>query len=97
MIEKRKTCLYCGGEMESLTAKKKFCSDLHRLYYNRELKRGTLELPKVNEPALSRIETESKSQDHQTIPTFLQKPPRMEGESGIDYSIRIADWKNKKP
>lgn len=30
--------------MESKTAKKKFCSDLHRLYYHRELKRGTLEV-----------------------------------------------------
>jgi len=38
MIQKRKTCLYCGEEMESVTAKKKFCSDLHRVYWNREKK-----------------------------------------------------------
>ena len=38
MIQKRETCLYCGEKMESITAKKKFCSDLHRLYWNREQK-----------------------------------------------------------
>ncbi len=36
MIKKRETCLYCGEKMESITAKKKFCSTLHRVYYFRE-------------------------------------------------------------
>ena len=38
MIKKSDTCLYCGEEMESQTAKKKFCSTKCRVYYNRELK-----------------------------------------------------------
>lgn len=42
MIKKIENCVYCNEKMESKTAKKKFCSDLHRLYYHRELKRGTL-------------------------------------------------------
>lgn len=36
MIKKTENCLYCGEKMESKTAKKKFCSDLHRVYWNRE-------------------------------------------------------------
>lgn len=36
MIKKRDTCLYCGEKMDSKTAKKKFCSEVHRVYYNRE-------------------------------------------------------------
>jgi len=35
MIEKIKNCLYCGKEMESITAKKRFCSTKCRVYYNR--------------------------------------------------------------
>jgi len=38
MIKKRETCLYCGEKMESITAKKKFCSPLHKLYWHRENK-----------------------------------------------------------
>ena len=47
MIKKIENCIYCGERMESKTAKKKYCSDLHRVYYNREKKRGTLEIPKI--------------------------------------------------
>lgn len=36
MIIKIKSCLYCEQEMESITAKKRFCSDKCRVYYNRE-------------------------------------------------------------
>jgi len=43
MIQKSKTCLYCGEEMESKTAKKRFCSDLHRVYYNREKNKPIIE------------------------------------------------------
>lgn len=39
MIEKIENCLYCGSKMESITAKKRFCSDQHRVYYNREKKK----------------------------------------------------------
>lgn len=36
MIKKSDNCLYCGEKMESITAKKKYCSSLCRVYYNRE-------------------------------------------------------------
>ena len=38
MIKKSENCLYCGTKMESITAKKRFCSDIHRVYWNRENK-----------------------------------------------------------
>ena len=38
MIQKRKTCLYCGENMESITAKKKFCCNTHKVYFHREKK-----------------------------------------------------------
>jgi len=38
MIKKTENCLYCGEKMESITAKKKFCCPLHRVYWNREQK-----------------------------------------------------------
>lgn len=53
MIKKRETCLYCGEKMESKTAKKKFCSPIHKLYWHREKERGTL--------APSQLELEIKS------------------------------------
>lgn len=50
MIQKRETCLYCGQKMESKTAKKKFCTPLHRVYYNRELNRGAIAEVSPQEP-----------------------------------------------
>ena len=47
MIKKTENCTYCGEKMESKTAKKKFCSTKCRVYYKREIVRGTLCLPKV--------------------------------------------------
>lgn len=47
MIEKILNCIYCHKPMESLTAKKKFCSEKCRVYYHRELARGTLGIPIV--------------------------------------------------
>ena len=46
MITKNTHCLYCGAAMESKTAKKKFCSPKCKVYYGRELERGTLTPPK---------------------------------------------------
>ena len=70
--------------MESKTAKKKFCSDLHRLYYHRELKRGTLNLPKVGQEVLGlgngNKVTERKQHNHAiTLTTTPNEPinPRL--------------------
>jgi predicted nucleic acid-binding Zn ribbon protein len=38
MIKKTENCIYCGEKMESITAKKKYCSAKCRLYFNRESK-----------------------------------------------------------
>ena len=35
MIKKNEKCLYCGEKMESITAKKRFCSDKCRVYASR--------------------------------------------------------------
>lgn len=43
MIKKTENCIYCGEKMESITAKKKYCSAKCKLYFNREkniIKRG---------------------------------------------------------
>ncbi len=47
MIRKTENCLYCGEKMESITAKKKYCSNKCRLYYNRE--RNALDMPKLED------------------------------------------------
>ena len=36
MIKKVENCIYCGEKMESITAKKRYCSAKCRLYFNRE-------------------------------------------------------------
>lgn len=50
MIEKLEFCTYCGKKMESERASKKFCNPQHRLYYHREVKRGTFVAPKIIDP-----------------------------------------------
>lgn len=43
MIKKTENCIYCGEKMESVTAKKRYCSAKCKLYFNREkniIKRG---------------------------------------------------------
>jgi predicted nucleic acid-binding Zn ribbon protein len=40
MIKKKENCEYCGEKMESRTAKKSFCSEKCRVYFNRESKRS---------------------------------------------------------
>lgn len=56
MIKKNEFCLYCGEKMESKTAKKKFCSDLHRVYWNREKEAGTLGKEIVIKNGIAEIE-----------------------------------------
>lgn len=38
MIQKIDNCKYCNQKMESKTAKKRFCSEKCRVYFNREIK-----------------------------------------------------------
>lgn len=65
MIKKTENCLYCGEKMESITAKKKFCSDLHRVYWNRENKLTKIvtapEVVEVKEKAFEEIVVKGKA------------------------------------
>lgn len=64
MIQKNEFCKYCGKELEAKTAKKVFCDDKCRIYYKRELVRGTLVLPKVGQHLGTGIITERKQHNH---------------------------------
>jgi hypothetical protein len=60
MIQKKENCQYCGVKMESITAKKKFCSDKCRVYFSRQ--------PKVKD-FYSKAELSSKMAD---MPKLIQ-------------------------
>lgn len=116
MIIKRETCLYCGEKMESKTAKKKFCSEKCKVYWNREKV-----LVKELDESLTSIQEETKKVVHDIIEVGIgiydkngkhispeselgqkiinqisDKPERLKGESGIDYAVRLAEWKEKQ-
>lgn len=65
MIKKTENCLYCGEKMESITAKKKFCCDLHRVYWNREKSVVELAKGKVTEVSAERTEISFTKEQHQ--------------------------------
>lgn len=52
--------------MESETAKKQFCTDLHRVYYNREIKRGTFTTPTIQD----------LTKPNKTINPITDEPPK---------------------
>jgi len=83
MIKKTENCLYCGIKMESKTAKKKFCSELCRVYNYREVKRGTLPLPKIE-----RTIAESKVADSHQYGNSLTLIPDFESEKLTDFEIK---------
>lgn len=77
MIRKRDSCLYCGEEMESKTAKKKFCSDKCKVYWHRENK-SPLDKPIKHIPPSKReiVEqvaglTKNKHYDYSKMPKKL--------------------------
>ena len=46
MIQKTEHCTYCGSKMDDVkSAKRRFCTDKCRIYYGREIKRGSLSIP----------------------------------------------------
>lgn len=87
MIKKTPYCIYCGERMESLTAKKKYCSDKCRVYFNREYPKGK---------TISPVELASKLEDNAKvveIPIENHKTPP-EGLKGIDLTIwKAENWK----
>lgn len=89
MIKKSETCIYCGEKMESITAKKRYCSSKCKLYYNREKnKRGA---PLKYMPPYDRNSPKSEvSSKLEQIPVENQiTPPN--GLKGIDLII----WKSE--
>lgn len=84
MIKKIDNCIYCGGKLENHTAKKKYCSDKCRVYYSRELKRGTLGLPPVGQVTPLGTVLDKKQHNHSLNMTVHPTPT---SEKNID---RIA-------
>jgi len=94
MIKKTENCIYCGEKMESITAKKKYCSDKCKLYFNREknvIKRGP---PFKNMPPYDRNSPKSEvgSKLEQILVENHKTPPM--GLKGIDLIIwKSENWK----
>jgi predicted nucleic acid-binding Zn ribbon protein len=85
MIKKKENCEYCGEKMESLTAKKRFCSEKCRVYFSRT--KSVLK----NEPQKQIIGSNfvSKLENETSIAKTNIEPPF--GLKGIDLII----WKNE--
>lgn len=68
MIKKRETCLYCEEKMESITAKKKFCSDKCKVYWHRE------NAPK-REKEKTKKEVQKKEEEQSLNPKWVKGDP----------------------
>lgn len=81
--------------MESITAKKKFCCDLHRVYWNREKSVVELAKGKVTEVSAERTEISFTKEQHQKAKTAAIKHYDYSAmPSNLTYSGREA-WKAK--
>ena len=94
MIKKTENCIYCGEKMESITAKKRYCSSKCKLYYNREKNKVKRGAPFKNMPPYDtdapKLEVGSKLEQ---IPAANQKTPP-KGLKGIDLVIwKSENWK----
>lgn len=92
MIKKKENCLYCGEKMESLTAKKSFCSARCRVYFNRANKTGEI-APNlgVSKPKPDNVIKLHKNSVELTL-NGQPEPPK--GLVGIDLSIwKSENWK----
>jgi hypothetical protein len=101
MIKKTENCLYCGEKMESKTAKKKFCCDLHRVYWNREKKISQLVtgdksddelLPPSKELIKSISESVLFKPRNENVPPM---PIKEKGEDSLLFAARKNEWKLK--
>lgn len=71
MINRTPYCIYCGEKMESKTAKKKYCSDKCRVYFNREYPNGK---------TISPVELASKLADKQKVVQISAKEEESKNE-----------------
>jgi predicted nucleic acid-binding Zn ribbon protein len=89
MIKKIENCIYCGEKMESITAKKKYCSAKCRLYFNRERKKAII----VAEPVVKSIKTEKAVVSTKMNQPILEKPKNgKEMPKGLSIMDQIQ-WK----
>jgi predicted nucleic acid-binding Zn ribbon protein len=88
MIKKKENCEYCGEKMESVTAKKRFCSEKCRVYFSRT--KSVLK----NEPQKQIIGSNfvSKLENETSIAKTNIKPPS--GLKGMDLMIWKSENKN---
>lgn len=84
MIKKREACLYCGGKMESKTAKKKFCSDKCKVYWHRE-----------NHTEMKIIDANKQTQE---IKSITHEPPKtnytintVSNKEGMPKGLSLAE------
>ena len=87
--------------MESRTAKKKFCSALHRVYWNRENNKKLEVIIKdaTNNGYKEKLDTVVKNKflspldnSPEVIPPM---PVRNPGEDALDFAVRKNEWKQK--
>jgi predicted GIY-YIG superfamily endonuclease len=71
------TCLYCGAMAQAMKKGKKFCSDLHRVYYNRDSKK---EKPKEVSGSVK-----SKLENLVNLPYIKPKSLNQKKEEPIDH------------
>ena len=92
MIKKKENCEYCGEKMESKTAKKRFCSEKCRVYFNRSNKKSEITaILGVSKPKTTNI-TELHKKPVELTLKGQPEPP--EGLVGIDLAIwKSENWK----
>jgi predicted nucleic acid-binding Zn ribbon protein len=89
MIKKIENCIYCGEKMESITAKKKYCSAKCWLYFNRERKKAII----VAEPVIKSIKVEKTiSNTKNKIATVETAKNAKEMPKGLSIMDQIQ-WK----
>ena len=92
MIKKKENCLYCGEKMESLTAKKSFCSARCRVYFNRANKMGEI-APNLGF-SKTKPDNVTKLYKNSAELTLNGQPEPPEGLVGIDLAIwKSENWK----
>lgn len=89
MIKKIENCIYCSQKMESVTAKKKFCSDRCRVYWNR-MKKGneTINTDLDLKPLIEKKSFTPQNSNVSAIKKLIKK------EEDIDEKIKR--WTKKK-
>lgn len=87
MIKKKENCEYCGEKMESITAKKRFCSEKCRVYASRV--KSVLKNEPQKQIIGSNLEDVRKLVQ---IPVQSEKKPILEPPSHLT-GIDLVIWK----